>query len=69
MAQDPDLLSRFNTALGRLQSNNRDVCSDRQKPIVQRTPETGCADFSPSAHDHALKDAATALAALWKIGR
>ena len=69
MAQYPDLLSRFNTALGRLQSKNRVVCSDRQKPIARRSPETRSADFSRNTHEHALKDAATALAALWKIGR
>lgn len=68
MAQHPDLLARFNTALGRLQSKPRDFRSDRQKPIVQRTPRTGLADPSRNTHEHALKDAASALAALWKIG-
>jgi len=31
MVKNPDLLSRFNAALGRLQSKGRDLRSDRQK--------------------------------------
>ena len=66
MVKNPDLLSRFDAALGRLQSKGRDLRSDRQKPIVQRSPEAASANFSRNTHEHALDDAANALASLWK---
>ena len=69
MVKNPDLLSRFDAALGRLQSKGLDLRSDRQKPIVQRSPETPSAKFSRNTHEHALVDAANALASLWKTRR
>ena len=69
MAKDPDLHSRFDAALARLQDRARDLRSDRKKPIVQRTTEGIYAKFSPSTREHALDDAANALASLWKIRR
>jgi hypothetical protein len=69
MVKNPDLLSRFDAALRRLQSKGRDLRSDRQKPIVQRSPEAPSANFSRNTHEHALDDAANALASLWKTRR
>ena len=68
MAHNPNLLSRFNAALGRMQNKPRNLSSDRQKPIVQRTRVTPSAN-SRSTHEDALNDAANALAALWKTDR
>jgi hypothetical protein len=69
MANNPELLSRFDAALGRLQNEARGVKSDRQKPIVQRGPNHSSAKLSQDTHQHALDDAATALASLWKTRR
>jgi len=69
MAKDPDLCYRFDAALARLQSRAQDLRSDRQKPIVQRSTEAIYAKFSPSTLEHALDDAANALASLWKVRR
>ena len=69
MAKDPDQRSRFDAALARLQAKHEIFGSERQKPIVQRTTQALYAKFSPSTHEHALDEAANALASLWRIRR
>lgn len=68
MAKHPDLLSRFDAALSRLQPKAPDVKSDRQRPIVQRN-EHGTMRSAGNSHLHAVNDAASALARLWKTRR
>jgi len=68
MPNNPDLQSRFNTALGRLQSEAPERKPDRQRPILQRTQEASSA-ISRSTHEDALHEAANALASLWKTRR
>jgi hypothetical protein len=65
MAGNPELRSVFEKALGRL-SEPGSARSEKQRPVVQRTPIASPAEPSRSTQQRALRDAADALAALWK---
>jgi len=69
MVKNPDLLSRFDAALGRLQSKGRDLRSDRQKQECNAILRLHPRIFPRDTHEHALDDAANALASLWKTRR
>jgi hypothetical protein len=65
MAGNPELRSVFDRALGRL-SELENGRSERQRPIVKRTGQASPAESSRCTQQRALRDAAAALAALWK---
>ena len=65
MAGNPELRSVFDRALGQL-SELENIRSEKQRPIVKRAPEASPTASSRCNQQRALKDAADALAALWK---
>ena len=54
-----DLQGKFTLALGKIGDESGAAGSDRHKPIYRRNPQ--------SAEKQAIKEAANALSALWKV--
>jgi hypothetical protein len=69
MATNSDILFRFEEAMNLLHGKHTDASAARQKPIVQRPAHESFGQCTQRLQKRALKEAATALAAIWKVGR
>jgi hypothetical protein len=68
MATNSDILFRFEKAMSLLHAKHTDASAARQTPIVQRPAHESCGQSTQSLQKRALNEAATTLAAIWKVG-